>query len=233
MNGKGRLLDLACGTGQISFAMHSSFDEIWAVDDQEPDMVGVAREKAERLGIRNIRFLISAAEDLDAPEEASDLVAIGNAFHRLRRETVARNALRWLRPYGCLALRWGESPRRGDAPWQQAMSATLDRWMAKAEVDSRIPPNWEQARAERPDVTVLEESGFEVVGSYHFPTVHRWTSETLIGFVYSTSFLSLEVLDNLAHDFEEDLRRDLISADLTDSFSETIDFAYELARRPA
>ena len=79
-NGEGWLLDLACGTGQITFAMHASFREVWAVD-QEPDMIAVARERAERAGVRNVRFLASTAEDLVAPEESFDLVAIGNAFH--------------------------------------------------------------------------------------------------------------------------------------------------------
>src|SRR5580658_10084892 len=34
--GRGRLLDLACGTGQVTFALAGRFGEVWAVD-QEPD----------------------------------------------------------------------------------------------------------------------------------------------------------------------------------------------------
>ena len=55
VDGKGRLLDVACGTGQISFAMHRSFKEVWAVD-QEPEMVEVGREKADEFGVGNVRF---------------------------------------------------------------------------------------------------------------------------------------------------------------------------------
>lgn len=88
VTGTGRLLDLACGTGQISFAIHSSFEEVWAVD-QEQDMIGVGRENAEEAGVRNMRFLTSSAEDLIAPEESFDLVAIGNAFHRPKRPSLA------------------------------------------------------------------------------------------------------------------------------------------------
>ena len=232
VNGEGRLLDLACGTGQISFAMHRSFEEVWAVD-QEPDMIEVGREKAEEAGVRNIRFLTSTAEDLLAPEESFDLVGIGNAFQRLRRETVARNARRWLRPGQYLALLWSESPWHGNAPWQQAMAATFDRWMTKMNAHDRVPTGWEQDRAERPDRDVLQAAGFQVVGSYQFPIAHQWTPEALIGLVYSTSFLSREVLADLADDFEEDLRRDLTSSVPTGELSQTIGFAYELARCPA
>lgn len=38
VHGHGRLLELACGTGQITFALHAHFNEVWAVD-QEPEMV--------------------------------------------------------------------------------------------------------------------------------------------------------------------------------------------------
>lgn len=83
-----RVLDLACGTGQISFALHGYVNDVLAVD-QEDDMIGVGREKAETLAAHNIRFAISTAENLVAPDESFDLIAIGNAFQRLRREKVA------------------------------------------------------------------------------------------------------------------------------------------------
>ena len=87
--GDGRLLDLACGTGQISFGMHSSFEEIWAVD-QEPDMVGFAREKAVAdRSAQHHGFTTSSAQEFVAPGESFDLIAIGNAFHRLPRDAVA------------------------------------------------------------------------------------------------------------------------------------------------
>ena len=231
VNGEGRLLDLACGTGQITFAMHRSFAEVWAVD-QEPDMIAVGQDHAAEAGAHNIRFVTATAEALVAPEASFDLVAIGNAFQRLRRPIVARNARRWLRPGRYLALLWSQPPWHGDAPWQHAMAATFDRWMTTLNAHDRVPAGWEQDRAERPDREVLEAAGFQVVGSSAFPTPHRWTPDALIGFVSSTSFLSHAVLADRAGDFEADLRRELTSSDPTGLFSETIDFAYELARTP-
>ena len=43
--GRGRLLDLACGTGQLAFPLRRWFREVWAVDS-EPDMVELARKPA-------------------------------------------------------------------------------------------------------------------------------------------------------------------------------------------
>ena len=97
----------------------------------------------------------------------------------------------------------------------------------------RVPPEWERVRAERTDLTILRQAGLQVVGSYQFPIVHQWTPEALVGFVHSTSFLPDSVLADLADDFEEDLRRELASSDPTGQLSQTIGFAYELARCPA
>src|SRR5258708_11649615 len=106
VRGEGSLPTPAWGTGPISFALRRRFDEVWAVD-QEPDMVGVARQKAEAAGIGNIPFLASAAEDLSEPEQSFDLVALGNAFHRPRPGGVAARRFPRLRPRPLPALGGG------------------------------------------------------------------------------------------------------------------------------
>jgi ubiquinone/menaquinone biosynthesis C-methylase UbiE len=100
-DGTGRLLDVACGTGQVTFALGDYFAEIWAVD-QEPGMIAVASRKAGDSA--RFRFRTGAVEELDLPAGTFDLVTIGNAFHRLPRDLVAANVRRWLRPGGYLAL---------------------------------------------------------------------------------------------------------------------------------
>ena len=45
VSGHGRLLDLACGTGQLAFPLRRWFREVQAVDS-EPDMAEAVRAKA-------------------------------------------------------------------------------------------------------------------------------------------------------------------------------------------
>jgi SAM-dependent methyltransferase len=229
-DGHGRLVDLACGTGQISFGLHGRFAEVWAVD-QEPEMIDVVWAKAAAARIGNIRLVISAAEELSAPPESFDLVAIGNAFHRLRRDTVAANVASWLRPGGFLALLWGGSPCVGDAPWQEALRATMRRWEARVKARSRIPPGYETDRRERPDRLILDEAGFGFIDSFEFSAAHEWSLEAVAGFVSSTSVLSHAALGHLAGEFDTDLRRELLGCEPAGRFPQTIRFAYELARR--
>lgn len=231
-SGEGRLLDLACGTGQLSFALHRRFEEVVAVD-QEPDMVAFGIRKAEAAGIGNIRFRVGAAEDLDAPDQSFDLVAIGNAYHRLPRQAVAARVMRWLRPGRFLALVWGGGPTEGQAPWQQAMSATMRRWGTQAQVGGRVPAAYEQDRRDRPDREILRDAGFQVLGKWEFPAAREWSFEALIGFLYSTSVFSPAALGDNARALEDDLRRELGANEQGTVFRQETAFAYELARRPA
>jgi len=137
-DGSGTLLDLACGTGQLSFALADRFGAVWAVD-QEPDMVDLLTEKARAAGIGHIRAVTAAAEVLSVPAASFDLVAIGNAFHRLPRDVVAGRVLLWLRPGGLLALVWGGSPWDGHAQWQQVLRAVMNHWQALAGAAARVP----------------------------------------------------------------------------------------------
>lgn len=227
----GRLLDLACGTGQLTFALHDRYDEVWAVD-QEPEMVAVVREKALTAGIGTIRPLAAAAEDLQAAEDSFDLVVIGNAFHRLPRERVAANVRRWLRPGRCLALVWGESPWAGEEPWQRTLAATMKRWRARAGGEGRVPAGYDEYRRERPDLAILEQAGFDVIGAHQFLAGHDWTPRTLAGFLFSTSVLSRPALGDLAPAFEEDLRREMLGCVPAGRWRQVVSFGYQLARRP-
>ena len=228
----GRLLDLACGTGQITFALQARYREVWAVD-QEPEMIAAVRQKAEAAGIGHIRAMTAAAEDLDAPGESFDLAAIGNAFHRLPRDLIAARVLQWLRPGAFLALVWGESPWAGDDPWQRALAAIMRRWRDRAGTDGRVPAGYERDRRERPDPDVLRQAGFEVVGSYQFTARHEWTPGAVAGFLFSTSVMSRPALGDHAAGFEADLRRELLACVPAGRWPQLVSFGYQLARRPA
>jgi ubiquinone/menaquinone biosynthesis C-methylase UbiE len=231
----GRMLDLACGTGQVGFAMRGRFEQIWAVD-QEQDMIAVVRTKAQAAGAADILPFVAAAESASFPPQSFDLVTIGNAFHRLRRDAVAANVLRWLRPGGHLALVWGGGPFYGDEPWQHALRALMQRWQRRAQerngTGPAIPAGYEQARAAEPDQEVLREAGFEPQGSWHFLAEHSWTLDALVGNLFSTSGLTRHALGSLAREFEHDVRAQMGAYASDGRIGQMIDFGYDLARLP-
>ncbi len=230
VSGAGRLLDLACGTGKIAVPLASRFAEVCAVD-QESESVAFAKATAEADGVTNIRWVTDAVQtvELDSPFE---LVAVGNAFHRLDRSSVARRMFSWLEPGGGIALLWGGTPGRGSRPWQRALAALYAEWMARLGVTDRVPADWELSMHRHPHEMVLAEAGFDYEGKFEFPVELAWTVESLAGFSYSTSFLNREVLGGRVAEFETDLADRLSSYAQDGKFREQASFAYQLARKP-
>jgi len=226
-SGAGRLLDLACGTGQLAFALRSSFASVWAVD-QEPDMVEVVRSKAAA-GTGRVLPVVSSAEELDAPPGHFSLVVIGNAFHRLPRDLVAGRVHRWLQPGGYLALCWSSGTQAGSLDWQVAFGGLLHRWKDALGGGDRVPANWDQPRRERPDAAVLGGAGFEVIGRPEFLVEHRWTVPELAGYARTLSFLPAVALADHSAAFDDSVAAELGPYARDGYLTETVSFAYELA----
>lgn len=231
LSGHGRLLDLACGTGQLAFPLSRHFAEVWAVD-QEPDMVEMVRTKATAEGMSDLRPIVASAESLDAQPDYFELAVVGNALHRLERDRVARRILHWLTPGGHLALCWSSSPWVGEEDWQRSLAATLKRWQEQLDAGHRIPEGTDRARQRRPDLDVLSAAGFEVVGRHAFTIEHRWSLAELAGHIRSTSFLPPAVLRDRAAEFDADLAASLLPRNDAGVFTETVSFVYDLARKP-
>jgi SAM-dependent methyltransferase len=230
-SGRGRLLDLASGTGQLAFPLRGWFAQVWSVD-AEPGMTEVVRAKAIATEAAHIRAVTARAEDLRADPDSFELIVIGNAFHRLRRDQIAERAYTWLKPGGHLALCWSTSPWVGPQDWQQTLERMLRTWQDTLGASGRVPPGWDQPRQQDPDHNVLSRAGFEPAGRHEFSTQHDWTIRELAGHIRSTSFLPPAVLADHAADFDADLTAELNHYTANDRLTETVRFAYELAHKP-
>jgi SAM-dependent methyltransferase len=226
-----RVLDLACGTGQVAFALAAHAREVVAVD-QEPDFVDFGARKAARLGVTNVRWVEGAAEHV-ALDGDFDLVAVGNAFHRLDREVVARRLVPHVRPAGCVALLWGDVPSRGDREWQRVLGETLVDWTQRVGAQERVPAGWAEAVERDPHEAVLRRVGLAYEGKFEFTAPATWSVDALTGYAYSTSVLSRAALGDHVAEFAADLRRRLLACQGDGMFEQDVSFAYQLARRPA
>jgi SAM-dependent methyltransferase len=228
--GEGRLLDLACGTGRLTFPLASGYAEVLGVD-QEPDAIARAKERAAERGIANVRFLVGRAEAIDLPGQF-DLVTIATAFHRLDRRRVAERAMSWLREGGHLALVWSDAPWTQAGEWQRALSDCAFDWSRRMDPVERLPEGFAAAMTELPDDTVLTEAGFTVLDRYEMTVVHDWNVDDLVGLVHSTSILPRPLLGDRVAEFEADLRTRLLAVEPSGMFRDAPSFAYDLAVRP-
>jgi ubiquinone/menaquinone biosynthesis C-methylase UbiE len=231
ITGKGRLIDLACGPGRLALALASSFSEIWAIDI-EPEMIEIGKAEGARRGVKNIRWITGRVEDLEAPFASFELITAGEAFHRLDQQRVAAQAHGWLKPAGALATMGCYSILSGREAWQRIVLEVVGRHTG------RPPEKCGPGVPDKPgigpehDQWVMEEAGFEDVGSHPFVEAHAWTLEAILGYLYSTSLCSKRVLGDKAGAFEEELRSALLAHDSGGVYREHIQWGYTFGRKP-
>ena len=98
------VLECAGGTGELSFAVSAKAASVLCTDNSE-QMLGVAREKAEKKGLDNVIFERRNIFHLDDPDETYDIVIAGNVLHLLENpENAVRELYRVTKRGGRLLL---------------------------------------------------------------------------------------------------------------------------------
>ena len=112
----GRLLEVPVGTGVLTMPVYQTLPqaEITCLD-YSPDMMAQAREKAERLGLKNVAFAQGDVGALPYEDGSFDVVLSLNGFHAFPdKEAAYRETFRVLKPggtfCGCFYVK-GEYPR--------------------------------------------------------------------------------------------------------------------------
>jgi ubiquinone/menaquinone biosynthesis C-methylase UbiE len=101
-----RVIDLGCGTGQVSVPLAELGASVLAVDASQ-DTVGRLQEIAGQRVLPGFQVLAAPLERLSFPEQSADLVVTCYALHRLRDADKTRlitDAYHWLRPGGTLLV---------------------------------------------------------------------------------------------------------------------------------
>ena len=101
-----QVVDLGCGTGQISLPLATRGAQVLAVD-VSPAMVRQMESQAAGAGVTGLEGLAMPIEELSLPEQSVDLIVSSYALHHLRDADKARlvsAAFGWLRPGGRLVI---------------------------------------------------------------------------------------------------------------------------------
>ena len=232
ITGEGWLLDLACGPGRVALPLSPLFRKVWAVD-QEPEMIEIGREQATKRCVKNVRWIVGRAEDIEAPPSSFDLITIGEAFHRLDQRLIAKLALEWLQPCRCLATMGCHGITRGNEKWQVIIAEVVRKWTNEGSGASSESTNQPMhPRGAVQDQEVLREAGFVDVQNHEFQHPHVWTLDSIIGNLYSGSGNLRRVLGEKAGEFEADIRGALLAYDSRGSYPDKMRFGYTLGKRP-
>lgn len=127
-----QVVDLGCGTGQISLPVALRGAQVLAVD-VSPAMVERLQSEAQQRGLLSIDALALPIEELALPPGCVDLVVSSYALHHLRDADKARlvsAAYGWLRPGGRLVvadMMFGRGTTRRDRAIIRSKVAALAR----------------------------------------------------------------------------------------------------------
>lgn len=99
-----RVLDLACGTGILTFRIAKRYPDCEVIGvELRNEYLDIARAKAERKGLNNIRFVQSRAEDY-ASDRPFDCIVSSYLAKYADLETLTRNCKAMLEPGGILIM---------------------------------------------------------------------------------------------------------------------------------
>jgi ubiquinone/menaquinone biosynthesis C-methylase UbiE len=93
-----RVLEIGCGTGIITLGIAPHVAGVTGTDIS-PEMIAVARKKAQSRDVDNVSFRVADGYDLPFDTESFDAVLVFNTLHVVKEpETLLKEARRLLRP---------------------------------------------------------------------------------------------------------------------------------------
>ena len=229
LDGKGQLLDLGCGTGQLTIPFAKHFEEAVGLDP-EKEMLEEAAKEADKDGVKNIKWVSRKAEEIADDLGIFRLTTMGASFHWMEREIVLRKIYDMTEKGGGLAIvsdfRKGNSPQSGEE-WKVVRKKIIEKYLG----EKRRAGNsfYEEPKDKFEDL--LNRSPFGSFEEWTHSYTRTWTLEAVINFLYSTSFASQRLFGDKLNEFEEELKKELLRLEPNGVFTEQVRLQVLLARK--
>jgi trans-aconitate methyltransferase len=228
-DGPRRLLDVGTGTGLVAEALLDRYDDIIAIDN-DADMLAAA-ESALRPQLpegTRLSLVESTAEDFVPPAGwKADLVTICRAFHWLDQAGVLARLDDQVAPDGVVAIFGDSSFWTATSPWKEAVRDVIKTFLG----EERRAGSGTFQHHNRPYSEIMEESPFDQVDEARIPVHRTWNAESILGYLYSTSFAAPHLFGDRLPEFETAVKERLTDFSEDDTFPEENEFLIRFGRR--
>lgn len=210
-----RVLDIGCGTGQVALAMEGKCCEMVCVDP-DPKMLIQAKKATKNSKIRFI-WIDRCAEDLGKLKEKLGTFKVATscrAFHRMSQEQVLKDLDDLIEQDGGVAIFSERVLWSGDAAWQRAVKGVIQKYLGPERLaGKKINKDelWEN---------ILARSVFRFTKIHDMPIIRSWDVESIIGYVFSTSYAAPHLFGDQLDRFKEEIKNILLSINKKGVFQE-------------
>lgn len=224
-----RLLDLGTGTGQIIAALASDFDEFVGVDVEQEllDMTDITLDEDV---MYRTTLIHARAEDFAPPAGwKPHLITICRAFHWMDQPRVLAHCAEVIADDGRLAVLGDGSFWTTTEPWKDIIRSTIQEFLG----EERRAGSGTFSDHGRPYSEILAESAFTDVATIEIPVTRAWDIDSILGYLYSTSFSSQDLYGERQPAFDSQLRTRLADFQTAGGrFEETVDFTLYVGHLP-
>ncbi len=223
LDGRGTLLDLGCGTGELAIPLSRFFESVIAWDPDE-GMLEEGNKKAKGAGVKNIIWQKKSSKDLPSLKRSFRLVTMGSSFHWMEQEEILNQLFDLVEPNGGVAIAGGAKPL------EFSSEASERDKIIQAVIKKYLGP---ERRAGKQIYTHPEKSFEEYlqVSKFHDFKEHYYEAELtrnideVVGNLFSTSFASKKQLGEQVGEFEKDLRDKIANVSKNGKFTEKLEFS--------
>lgn len=226
LDGTGRLLDLGCGTGQLTLALAGHVAEAVGVDP-EAAMLTEAIRQAEEQRIANATWTQGSSTDMPTDAGQFRVVTMGRSFHWMDRGQVLTALDGMVDDDGALVIANDTNLLLPSTPWQQAIQDIQRSFLPTHH--KLVPPSTIDDRQTHEQT--LASSPFSQVNRQVYEFLRPWTIERVIGYLYSTSLPLRQLLGDRQSAFEEAISTTLLAIDPSGHFTESVTLEVLIARR--
>ncbi len=219
-NGKGSLLDLGCGTGELSIPLSPYFKKVIAMDP-EPEMLKEGKLQAKRARVKNIKWVRGGSDTVSPKMGKFRLVVMGRSFHWMNKDRILKKLYRMIEPDGGIIIVAEHNMNQSaKIKWKITVQKLIRKYLGK----ERRAGSGTYVESKEKYRIVIAESPFKKSRIINYKETLKWTIPQIIGYLYSTSFSSGAVLGKKKTLFEKDLKKSLKRLNRNGQFIEKVNF---------